>query len=96
MFEEDADKEVLRSYGNLISEAIEKLKLPMAIFLTKIVDEGNFLAFKPLETGSPSDMGYIIRWMLNYSQDQVRNPLLPHDKEIKERRRALKTALKIP
>jgi len=92
----DADKEVLRSYGNLISEVIEKLKLPTVLFLTEIVGEDNFLVFKPLETGSPSNCGHIIRWMLNYCDEQVRNLLLPHDKEIKERRRALKIAFKVP
>jgi len=96
IFEESADREVLRSYGNLISEVIEKLKLPTVLFLTEIVGEDDFLVFKPLETGSPSNCGHIIRWMLNYCDEQVRNPLLPHDKEIKERRRALKIAFKVP
>jgi len=80
----------------MISEVIEKLKLPIVLFLTKIVDEDNFLVFKPSKLGSPSNYGYLIRWMFNYCREHVRNPLLPRDKEIKERRRALKIALKVP
>ena len=96
IFEESADKEVLRSYGNLISEVIEKLKFPIVLFLTKIVGEDNFLVFKPSELSSPSNLGYLIQWMLNYCREYVRNTLLPHDKEIKERRRTLKIAFKVP
>ena len=96
IFEEDADEEVLRSYGNLITEVIEKLRLPMVLFLTKIVDENNFRVFRPSVIDSPSNIGYLIRWMLGYWWNQVRNPLLPDDKKIKERRRALKTAFKVP
>jgi len=96
IFEEGADEEILRSYGNLITEVIEKLKLPMALFLTEIVDENDFRAFKPLEIDSPNNMGYLIRWMLNYCGNQVRNPLLPDDSKIKERRRALKITFEVP
>jgi len=45
---------------------------------------------------TPNDIGYLIRWMLDYWWDLVRNPLLPDDQKIKERRRALKTAFKVP
>jgi len=96
VFEERAGEEVLRSYGDLISEFIEKLKLPMAFFSTKIVDEDGFLVFKPSEVGSPYSCGDVIRWMLNYCRERARNPLLPRDEGIKERRRALKIALKVP
>lgn len=81
VFEENAEKEILRSYGNMVSEVIKKLKLPMVLFLTKIVDKDNFLVFEPLEIGSPSNQRYVIRWILTYCGDRVRNPLLPHDKK---------------
>jgi len=96
VFEEGADERVLRSYGDLISEFIEKLKLPMAFFLTKIVGEDSLLVFKPSELSSPSDFGYVIRWILDDCREHVRNQLLPHDEGIKGRRRALKIALKVP
>ena len=96
VFEEGAGEEVLRSYGDLISEFIEKLKLPMAFFLTKIVGEDSFLVFKPSEVGSPYSCGDITRWILDYCRGRARNLLLPHDEEIRERRRALKIALKVP
>jgi len=95
IFEEGAEEEVLRSYGNLISEVIEKLKLPIVLFLTKIVGKDNFLVFKPSEITYGFNCGRIVQWMLNYCSD-ARNPLLPRDEEIKERRRALKIALKVP
>ena len=81
-----------------MEEVIKKLELPIVYFSTKIIDKAKdrFLTFKPLELGSSSDVGYIVRWMINYCRDYARNPLLPHDKEIVERRKALKAALRIP
>ncbi len=96
IFEGDADVEALRSYSKLVSEFFKKLRLPIVYFSTRILDKDDFLVFQPLETSSPSNTGYIVRRMLNYCRDGVRNPLLPQDKEIKERRRALKTILKVP
>ena len=96
IFEGDADIEILRSYSNLVSEVFNKLRLPVVCFSTRILDKDNLLVFQPLETSSPSNTGYIVRRMLNYCRDGVRNPLLPQDKEIKERRRALKTILNVP
>jgi len=70
---------------------IEKLKLPIAYFSTRTINEGKFLVFKLLELGGSSGMGYIVEW-----RDNVRNSLLPHDKGMVERRKALEATLRIP
>jgi len=87
VFDREIDEATVRAYSNVVGEVIEKLKLPIAYFSTKVIDEGKFLVFKLLELGDPSDVGYIVNWMINYCRDNVRNPLLPHDKEIVERRK---------
>ena len=87
IFDREIDDDTVKAYSNVVGEAVEKLKLPIAYFSTKIIDEGKFLVFKLLELGGSSDVGYIVNWMINYCRDNVRNPLLPHDKEIVERRK---------
>jgi len=52
--------------------------------------------YKPLELGSSLDVCYAISWIIKYCRDNVRNPLLLHDKEMVERRKALKVVLRIP
>lgn len=79
-----------------MGEVIEKLKLPIAYFSTKIIDKGEFLVFKLRELGGSSDVGYIVNWMISYCRNNVRNPLLPHDREIIKRRKALKAILRVP
>jgi len=96
VFDREIDNAAVRAYSNVVGEVIEKLKLPIAYFSTKIIDEGEFLVLKLLELGDFSDVGYIVNWMINYCRDNVRNPLLPHDKEIVERRKTLKAVLRIP
>jgi len=96
VFDREIDNAAVRAYSNVVGEVIEKLKLPIAYFSTKIIDEGKFLVFKLLELGSPSDVRYIVNWMINYCRSNIRNPLLPHNKEIVERREALKAVLRIP
>jgi len=96
IFEEDANPETIKSYSNLLEEVIKKFRLPILLFTTKIIENNNFLVFKPLEIRSPNDLKYITGWMLKYCRDNIRNPLLPLDKDIIERRRAIKTVLKIP
>mgnify|MGYP000453932545 CR=1 FL=1 len=96
IFEEDTNPETIKSYSNLLEEVIKKFKLPILLFTTKIIENNNFLVFKPIEIRSPNDLKYITGWMLNYCRDNIRNPLLPFDKDIIERRRAIKTVLKIP
>ena len=96
VFEKDTDSEIIKSYSDLLEETIKKFKLPILLFATKIIEDKNFLVFKPLEIRSPNGLKYIIGWMLNYSRDKIRNPLLPFDEDIIERRRAIKIVLKIP
>jgi len=98
IFEREVDSNIVRAYSNVVGEVIEKLKIPIAYFSTKMGDEneGKFLVFKPLELSSPSDIESVVRWMIKYCRDSVRNPLLPHDREIIERRKALKAVLRIP
>jgi len=98
IFEKEVDNNIVRAYSNVVGEVIEKLKIPIAYFSTKMGDEneGKFLVFKPLELSSPSDIESVVRWMIKYCRDSVRNTLLPHDKEIIERRKALKAVLRVP
>ncbi len=97
VFEENISSDFARTYSNVISEIIERLKLPIIYFSTKIINETQvyFHVFKPLELGGLSDVRYIIRWMINCCRD-IRNSLLPYDKEIVERRRVLKGVLRVP
>jgi len=98
IFEREIDNAAIKAYSSIVGEVIEKLKLSIAYFSTKITNEteSKLLVFKPLELGDPSDIGYIVMWMTNYCRDNIRNPCLPHDKEIIERRKALKAILRIP
>jgi len=99
VFEENVDIEIIQSYSNLISEIIERLRLPIVYFSTRITkrekDNLYFLVIKPTEVGSLKDINYIITWMFNLTRS-IRNPLLPQDNEVEKRRRVLKTILGIP
>jgi len=99
IFEENIDIEIIQSYSNLISEIIERLRLPIVYFSTRITkkekDNLYFLVIKPTKVDSPKDINYIVTWMLNLTRN-TRNPLLPQDKEVEKRRRVLKTVLGIP
>ena len=90
------DDAAVRAYSKVVGEVAEKLELPIAYFSTKIVGEGKFLVLKPLELGGPSDVGYVVSWVIDYCRGNARNPLLPHDKEIVGRRKALKAVLRVP
>lgn len=100
VFGGEIDNATVRAYSNVVGEVVEKLKLPIAYFSMKISDEDKdkFLIFKPLELSNPSDVGYIASWMIDCRRDnvRVRNPLLPSDKEVVDRRKALKTVLRVP
>ena len=91
IFEREVDNNTVRACSNVVGEVIKKLKIPIAYFSTKMSDEneGKFLVFKPLELSSLSDIESVVRWMIKYCRDSVRNPP-SHDKEIIERRKALK------
>ncbi|RLF02204.1 MAG: hypothetical protein DRK00_10355 [Thermoprotei archaeon] len=98
VFEGEIDTAIVKAYSSLVGEVIKKLELPIVYFSTMVISkaERKFLAFEPLELGGSPDVCYIIRWMINYCRNHARNPLLPHDKEIVKRRKALKVALRIP
>jgi len=98
IFGREVDNATVRVYSDVVGEVIKKLKLPIVYFSVKISneDKDKFLIFKPLELSGLSDIGYIANWMINYCRDNVRNPLLPYDKEVVDRRKALKAVLKIP
>ena len=95
-FDKKVGSIAVKEYSNVIGEAVEKLKLPIAYFSTKILDENIFPVFKPLELGGSSDACYIVKWLINYCRDSVRNPLLPHDEEIVERKNTLRAFLRVP
>ena len=98
IFKKDIDDAVVKAYSDVIGEVIEKLELPIAYFSTKIINEtkGDFAVLKPLEPTRLVDICYVITWMINCCRDTGRNPLIPDDKEIVERRRVLKAILKVP
>ena len=97
IFEENIDDALIESYSELITEFIDKLKLPLIYFATKINEvKGEFLVFKPAQLTKISDTCYIISWMLNYCKEGRRNTLLPGDKEVLARRKALRALLMIP
>jgi len=99
IFMKEIDDCVVKAYSDVIGEVIEKLKLPIVYFSMKISNVENlnkFLVFKPVEISNPSDICYIVKWLINCCRDGVRNPLLPHDKEIIDRRKILKTIFQVP
>ncbi|MEM3963579.1 hypothetical protein [Pyrobaculum sp.] len=87
---EDADVE---TYSEVVGEVVEKLKLPTAYISLKIADaeRGLLKAFKPQKLGAVG-ICHVAKWILEYCAE-ARNPLLPSDKEILERRNILKAVL---
>jgi len=98
LFESSVDSAAARAYSSAVWEVVEKLKLPMAYFSAEASDESwsKLLVFRPLEVGGPMDWRQFVSWMIDYCRDHVRNPLLPHDREVVERRESLKTVLGVP
>lgn len=98
IFSEDVDSDLIRSYSNLIAEFFERMKLPVAYFSTKMFSVYEYELYKPSELGK-QDLNYIVSWILGSCRERVRNPLFLEDyskDEITKRRRALKTALRVP
>ena len=95
VFSEAVDDVDVRAYSNAVGEVIERLKLPVVYFSVRMVDGEGLLAFKPSESRTPYNICSLATWAINCCMD-TRNPLLPRDKEILERRRALKAALGVP
>lgn len=74
VFDREISNVAVRAYSNVVGEVVEKLKLLIAYFSIKMIDEGKFFVFKPLELGGSSDVGYIVNWRIKYCRDNVRNP----------------------
>ncbi|AAL62657.1 hypothetical protein PAE0249 [Pyrobaculum aerophilum str. IM2] len=96
VFESGIDDADVEAYSEVVGEVVEKLKLPTAYFSVKIADVERELlkAFKPQRLGLVETC-YVAKWIVDYCTE-TRNPLLPSDKEILERRKALKAVLGLP
>ena len=95
VFERNINDNLIEAYSSIITEVIKRLKLPVVYFSTKITEEMKLLPFEPLKFDKPKDVCYIISWIINCCRN-IKNPLLPQEEKILERRRALKVILKVP
>lgn len=92
LFSKDLKEDIVRSYANVVNEVIEKLKLPVVYFATKIIED-DFKIYKPLDI-EHYDISSVIQYLRKLC-DSKRNPTL-EDNEVRMRRSALKIALRIP
>ena len=92
IFQSEFNDEDICPYTNLVKEVIEKLKLPMGYFSTKVLEDNKFRVYN-LHIPYDYSLDRLIEWIKNVSND-IKNPL--EDNQLSKRRRALKTALKIP
>lgn len=93
VFQNEFDDNEILPYSKLVEEVIEKLKLPIEYFPTKILSDNMFRVYKLY---SPLDylLESLLIWIRNVSKD-IQNPMSGDD-QVYKRRRALKIALKIP
>lgn len=92
VFHNEFDDNEILPYSKLVEEVIEKLKLPIGYFPTKILSDNMFRVYN-LQTPANYSFESLLRWIKNVSE-RLQNPI--SDDQIYKRRKALKTALKIP
>ncbi|RLF21290.1 MAG: hypothetical protein DRN15_11445 [Thermoprotei archaeon] len=98
VFDEDIEDSLIQRYVSLIEETLEKLKLCMRYYATKMTKEGKFILVSKYHT-SKVELKYLIRWFSDVMR-YCRNPLI-YDEErrdhvVLKRREAIKLLMKIP
>jgi hypothetical protein len=93
LFAEKINDTTVKDFVKICNEVIEGLSLPMVFFATKISDE-KFRLYSPWDLEDYKDIGYIAH-SIRYSFKERYNPILTKS-EVMHRRKAIKTALKIP
>ena len=94
IFSSTLENKIIDSYVRPVKEIVEGLNLPIVYFATKIENRDKFEFFTPWYSSIQYEADYIIR-TLEKSCKEKKNPLL-YKSEIKNRRKVLKTILKIP
>lgn len=104
LFSEAVDDEHVGKYTDMCAQVIEKLKLPIVYFATKLTEQDQFAFFKPWrpeKTLLLSDVNYVAECLRqvnierNGSYRAKINPLL-QDKTVMAMRGAVKSVLRIP
>lgn len=93
IFSPKLENKIIDSYVKPVKEIVEGLNLPLVYFATKM-ENNKFEFFTPRYSSIQYGADYIIR-TLEKSCKEKRNPLL-YKSETKNRRKVLKTILKIP
>jgi len=96
VFSPEREENVINNYANAMGELINGFRLPIFYLAVKILDEKELRmkCFKPIQLEGKIE--YFIDWINRYwINKENRNPLL-EDNKIKDRRKILKTLLKIP
>ena len=94
VFASTLENKIIDSYVRPVKEIVEGLNLPIVYFATKIENRDKFEFFTPWYSSIQYEADYIIR-NLEKSCKEKKNPLL-YKSEVKNRRKVLKTILKIP
>jgi hypothetical protein len=104
LFSENADDRDVEKYTGMCAEVIEKLKLPVVYFATKLTAQSQFAFFQPWrseKTLALLDGTYVAECLRNINTERngsyraKMNPLL-EDEKVKRMRKAVKSVLRIP
>lgn len=93
IFQKEFNDREIEAYSRLVNEVVEKLKLPMCYFSTKITENNKFRVYSPSYSVHDCELESLIYWIKRCAENH--NPL-KEDEEFIKRRRALKVALRIP
>jgi hypothetical protein len=97
VFSIDVGDQTIENYGDTVEELINGFRLPVFYLATKILNEEELTlkSYKPWKLEERS-ADYIIDSLIRYWIERMnRNPLLEHNK-IRDKRKIVKTILKIP
>jgi hypothetical protein len=97
LFAEELDDTGIKDFVGVCNEVIQGLELPILYFATKISNK-KFRLYSPWDLSNYQDIIYITRSIKNFlmeTKEKGRN-LFFNNSKVKERRRAIKTALNIP
>ena len=97
IFSRNVGDQIIENYGKTVEELIKGFKLPIFYLATKILNEEKLVlkCYKPWKLDEQS-VDYFIDSLIGYWMERGnRNPLL-EDNKIRDRRKVVKTILKIP
>lgn len=104
LFSEIVNDQDIEKYTSMCIEVVEKLKLPVVYFATKLTEQDQFAFFQPWQSQKMlplPDGSYVAECLRNINTERNRsyhakmNPLLQDEKVIRMRK-AVKSVLRIP